>query len=305
MNNNTVEKESIIVVGMNRSGTKWLSNILLNHPNIFGIQTELDDGIVETNLFGIMQKKFDLTRPDDYVGFVELWSSTNFFKQTKLSKEFLYNLKPRPTNFLEIFKIVMNTCAEREGKSFWLQKTSPSLAFNVLSYFDKSNVILIKRDPIQTIKSTLKIILERRNNKKSFYLFLRQIYVYILDEKRLTKLYKEKKAIFISYEALKNNTENEIKKICNRIGLTYIPEMLNVKFKKNTSFKTGKDRIEIFSKTDEKTIKYLTVFLRLIPFPLLKFFKDLGYKKYILTKGDKSPFVPGTFSEIKNKYNIK
>ncbi len=297
--------QPIIIVGMNRSGTKWLSNILCNHPEIYGVQTELDDGIVETNLFGIIQNKFDITQPDDYVGFIELWSASNFFKQTKLNKEIFYQLSPRPTDFFDIFKFVMETCAIRENKKYWLQKTSPILAENVLEYFNNAHVLLIKREPIHTIKSTLKIFIERRNGKKSLYLFLRQIYIYILDEKRIHNIEKQKKAILISYENLKKNSENEIKKICDKIGLQFEKDMLNITYKKNTSFKNKDDRNQIFTKTDEKIIRVLTTLLRMIPFPLMKFMKDLGYKKHLLTKGDKSPLVPGTFSNIKVKYNIK
>ncbi len=41
----------IFIVGTNRSGTKWLSNILANHPDVAAVQTERTLGIVETYMF--------------------------------------------------------------------------------------------------------------------------------------------------------------------------------------------------------------------------------------------------------------
>ena len=86
----------IIVVGMNRSGTKWVSNILCNHEDVIGVQSERHFGILETNMFGTMQDKFDLSSPEDYVGFLEMWSKTEFFRRTDIDKQMFYELAPRP-----------------------------------------------------------------------------------------------------------------------------------------------------------------------------------------------------------------
>lgn len=62
----------IFIVGTNRSGTKWLSNILAKHPDVAAVQTERTQGIVETNMFHSLRIKFpDLRRPDDFVGLID------------------------------------------------------------------------------------------------------------------------------------------------------------------------------------------------------------------------------------------
>ena len=83
--------KKIFVLGKNRSGTKWLSNIILNNKEIAGIQSNYHRGILETNLFNVFNRKFgNLKRRDDYIAFVEVFTATDFFKLTGLSKELLY-----------------------------------------------------------------------------------------------------------------------------------------------------------------------------------------------------------------------
>ena len=112
----------VLVIGMDRSGTKWLSNILCNHYDIIGIQYEKAYGILETNMFGIMQKRFgDISALENYIGFIELWAQTNFFRISGIEKSFFYNLNYKPS-VLELFEILMNELAKRQKKEFWLQK---------------------------------------------------------------------------------------------------------------------------------------------------------------------------------------
>ncbi|MFW6008127.1 MAG: hypothetical protein ACOCP8_02575 [archaeon] len=42
--------EKIFVIGKNRSGTKWLSNTVANHKDVFCVQRPGAGGILETNL---------------------------------------------------------------------------------------------------------------------------------------------------------------------------------------------------------------------------------------------------------------
>ncbi|MBA7629902.1 hypothetical protein ES703_37409 [subsurface metagenome] len=46
----------IFVIGKNRSGTKWLSNVIANHKDIACIQHELFGGILEANVISRMPK---------------------------------------------------------------------------------------------------------------------------------------------------------------------------------------------------------------------------------------------------------
>lgn len=305
--NNNAAKKPIIVIGMNRSGTKWLSNILCNHTEIAGIQSENAKGILETNLFGTMQKKFDLNYLDEYLGFIHLWSKTNFFKRTKYDIEKFYVIKPRPKNYYEIFGLVMDNYAELQNKSYWLQKCSARNCEPIIEYFNGAHLIFIKRDIIDTLKSTFKLKnkkLDYELNKK-FYGFYHQVFIYVHDEKNMQRFFNLNNSIYVNYEDLKNNQEQIVKNICTSIGIEFDKKMINVSFDKNTSFDLNKDKEEFFTKFEKIKIKIFYKILKLIPFFLLSFLKNLGNRFYNFRHYKPAKLIPGTFSDYKFKYDMK
>lgn len=291
----------IIVIGMNRSGTKWLSNILSNHPDVISVQHERARGILETNMFGYMQTKFDLSNPDDYVGFVELWSKTHFFKLSQADKEMFRNLNPRPNNYFKLFEILMEDYRKRNNKQYWLQKTSPLIAgkttaLEVMEYFGEGYFVGIKRDIVDTLKSTLQLQVNRGQKRSALY---KATYRYVLEEKILKKCVK-KGATYIRYEELIKNMDGEIKRICDDIGIKYDRKMLGVPFNRNTSFKNNKERNRIITKREETIIKAVSEILRVLPLFVMKWIFEMKN----LLKGEPEPvhFISGTFGPLKDKY---
>ena len=55
----------IIIIGMDRSGTKWISNEISNHPDIIAIRDEEHNGILETNMFTMFLNNFNIENLDE------------------------------------------------------------------------------------------------------------------------------------------------------------------------------------------------------------------------------------------------
>jgi hypothetical protein len=226
----------IIVVGMNRSGTKWLSNILCNHPEVFGAQAKSHKGIIETNLFGKLQDLLgDIGPVEHYIAFVELWTRTDFFRATGVEKEFLYERRDRPRDMLEAFRLTMEEAARRRGARFWLQKTSPIEAIEVLHLFPDARVVTIQRGLVPTLESGAKMWRDRGQP----YSVLRAAAVYAYEAKLLRRVERDFRAVHVTYEALSRNPEQEIRSLCDHIGLSCRPEMISTPFEANTSFTAG------------------------------------------------------------------
>lgn len=70
----------IFVIGRNRSGTKWLSNIIASHHDVAAVQHEEHFGILEaTDVFLNMPILFgDLSIAENYMGFLDCFSQTDF-----------------------------------------------------------------------------------------------------------------------------------------------------------------------------------------------------------------------------------
>ena len=289
------EIKQIILIGMNRSGTKWLSNIFSNHPDIISIQHERGSGIQETNMFDKFQTIFgNLTYPDNYVALIECWSQTDFFKLTKLDKELLYKLNPRPINYFDLFKIVMDDLARKNNKIFWLQKTNPFNVRKCLHHYNNAHFIAIKRNIIDTLKSNIHVLRTRGARRKKI---IKETFFYVYQEKFLNELIQNNSVSFVTFEDLKANPAIIASGICNKIGIEFNESMLHIPFSKNTSFKSASDRDKVFSKTEVLIIKLFSKILSNIPLFVFIIIHNLLRK-------ENTDIIPGTFGYIKDKYNI-
>lgn len=283
----------IIVIGMNRSGTKWLSNILCNHPEVAGVQSERFTGIVETNIFETLPRKFgDLSRPDDYVAFVEFWALTEFFQIASVHKEMFYRLNPRPNNYYTLFSLLMNEVARRQRSNYWLQKTSPWHAPEALENFPEAKCLVIRRDRVDTLRSAHFLATGGKSP-----LSWKMIFGNILQDKILKKLERRRGAVSVRYEALRRNSEAEVARVCQQLGLSFQRDMLQVPFRKNTSFRTEQDRTFAFSRKERARIRIASTLGLVIPMRILLIARRIWGKRG-------TSVVPGTFLGTRDKYQI-
>jgi len=284
----------IIVVGMNRSGTKWLSNILCNHSLVTGVQSKRHCGILETNFFGEIDRFVgDLADVQNYVALVEFWSKTDFFKAMELEKDELYRFKPRPTTSTEFFDRVMSFAARRVGSKFWLQKTSP-VRWHTLRRFRNPRVVIIRRDILPTLESTVQLNKRQGDGPQ----LVRSIFLYVMQDKILRKVRREHAAIFVEYEKLRIRAHDEVERICSGLGLPMEDHLLEIPFKKNTSFRGPNDtQRHIFSKRDRAVIRVLQFLFKFIPLPML-------LVVHAAFRSRRPYLVVGTYSEIVERYDL-
>jgi len=70
----------IFVLGRNRSGTKWLTNLIANHPDVYCVQSESHGGVIETNLFDRADTSFgNPAIAENYIAFMAWFEQTDFF----------------------------------------------------------------------------------------------------------------------------------------------------------------------------------------------------------------------------------
>ena len=284
----------IIVIGMNRSGTKWLSNILCNHSLVTGVQSERHCGILETNFFGEIERFVgNLADVQNYVALVEFWSQTDFFKATKLAKEELYQFKPRPVTCAEFFDRVMSLTARRVGSKFWLQKTSP-IRCRILRRLQNPRVVIIRREILPTLESTIQLSKRQGERPK----LVRSILLYVLQDKILRKVRREYAALFVEYEKLRSETHAEVERVCSGLGLLMEDNLLEIGFEKNTSFRGPNDaQRNVFSKLERAVIRALQFTFRLVPLPVLLVVNEAFRSR-------RPYLVVGTYSEIVERYDL-
>jgi hypothetical protein len=144
----------IFVIGNNRSGTKWISNLLLGHPDIAGIQSPNHKGILETGLLTAFLEIFgSLTNSDSRIGCIECFAATDYFRLTGFDKDVLYRLPVG--NYYEFFRALMDRLADERGAGWWLQKFSPIALPGLMRHFSDARYVMITRGVTPTIRSNM------------------------------------------------------------------------------------------------------------------------------------------------------
>jgi len=285
----------IFVIGMNRTGTKWMSNLIANHPEVIAVQHERHTGILETNVFDAWPRKFpDLSLPDEYVGFIELWSRTDFFRITGTDKKILYDRSPRPTDILEMFRILMDDFATRNERRFWLQKVSPWATEDVLRHFREARLVVIERDPIDTLRSTHQLVTGGREP-----ISLKTITSHHLQQRLLHQLRSRPGVASVRFEELQKNTRRELERVCGELGLDFHKAMVESKYEKNTSFRGDEAaRRTALSEWEVRKIRGASLVLRGVPDSLLGFMRRLF-------RSHSNAVVNGTFGQVKAEHELR
>ncbi|MCJ7571068.1 MAG: sulfotransferase [Candidatus Thermoplasmatota archaeon] len=294
--------KQIFVLGVHRSGTKWLANILCSHSRIAGIQAERHYGIHESAFFCIVKDRFgDLQDDDNFIEFIETFSSSDYFILSNLDKTYFY--KNRPRSYDEFFRMMMDKYAEEQNAEFWLEKTPAHLLYfhDLSEIFPTAKFIIIKRNIIDSIKSDirLKYFNEHMQKKMKFSKIIFVIFLTFRYHLYYSNIYFQRQKqnyLLIEYEKLKKNRLEVTKKICNYLDIDFEQPMLEDKYKPNTLFTSEKERKEVLTKPEIIFIKIFNQVFRFLPSQFFSCFLPLYKKKFREVAG-----IPDWFYSIKKE----
>jgi len=177
--------QPIFVLGLNRNGTTWLQNILCNHPEIIGAQHKAHWGIKESNICQHIRYWGDFENDDQFIRFLELYSSGDHFKLAEGEKEYFY--QNRPKDFIEFFFEMMDNYANKKDVKYWTTKPEPlffrhprilkNFLKRATNRYEEIKFIGIKRNYIKALYSSLNMQNEfydwrkKKFNKEIFSLY--------------------------------------------------------------------------------------------------------------------------------------
>ncbi len=279
----------IFVIGNNRSGTKWISNLLLGHPDIAGVQSPNHNGILETSLLTIFPEIFGpLTYPDSRIGCIECFAATDNFLLTGFEKEVLYRLPVK--NYYEFFRALMDRLADQRGAGWWLQKFSPIVLPGLVLHFPDARYVMITRDVIPTTRSNLMMAGEAPRWRGT----IRHLYWYHFGIRQMQAYRNHPGVLPVCYETLLAETEKTVRGLCTKLDLDFSPAMLKVPFQPNRRFNGTGSAAEYFSTAFQRRVQYLSAPLARLP---LWAFRGI-HGCHRLFKRQRAPFLPTTFSIV-------
>ena len=256
----------IFVLGLARNGTTWISNILCQHPEIAGVQHIAHWGIKESKIFG--NKEYwgeDFREIDDFIRFLELYSSGDYFSLANGDKDFFY--KNVPNDFYDFYFTLMDRYAAKKDSKYWLTKLDPRFYSNIedLNKFltrakarygnNQVKFVSINRNPVEAIESG---VLYQGSSRPRQSLKWRIVYILVklsrevVDYNEINSLVDEEEGIRSDFSDLVQNRRAVCERLCNYLNLKFNKSMLEDKFPANSSYK-GRQETTSITKA-EKTV---------------------------------------------------
>lgn len=244
----------LFIIGMPRSGTKLLRDLLNQNPNI-GIPTN------ETHFIPTMIKRFgnppNFNLDTEYNRFFKSLRNTIFWKtmKTNVSEMTKDDLKKYAdiTSWNSIFEVILKYYAPsgRTENFIWGDK-SPTYTNNYLlmkEIFPNSKFIHIIRDPRDCCLSA------KKTWGKNIYRTA-EVWRQWLINVRENGLGSEENYLEVLYEDLISNPEDTVRNICNFIPCKYTREMIELK-KPSENLGDTKGQIIIVKQNIKKYVKGL------------------------------------------------
>ena len=240
--------------------------MLCNHPAIAGVQAEEHQGIHESAFFSHVEGFFgDLNDANNFIQFVEVFGSSDYFRLTGLCKSLLYEHQPR--TYEAAFRVVMDQYAKTQGKRFWVEKTPSHTrhAERIASYYDDAKFIIVERDVRSVVNSFIKHNDVQGGLRKRIFI-LRNVFHYVKYEKYAASFIAHNHRCYrVRYEDLVNNPASSMEDICHFLGIHYDGRVTEQRFNPNSSFGALNKRESLLDDFDTLFISLLGGAMRLLP----------------------------------------
>lgn len=241
----------VFILGKHRSGTTWLSNVLLNSHDISSVIDEgFHRGICESSLYSHFfpyVDKLGLTLEKQ----IELYSNSRYFLCSGADKSCLDNIKTRK----DFIKVVASQLCRKNNTNIFLEKTpAHSLKIReIISDFPNAKFLVIKRNMIDVAESSF----ARFEEYKTFTSKIRFGFVYNSYYKLIDYQLKDKNSnsMFVNYEDL-NEHFSDIFEFVNVSRFT--DSISHFKKKSSQNIKSKKlSHIDIFALNSGVVLSYL------------------------------------------------
>ncbi|MDH5523373.1 MAG: sulfotransferase [Desulfobulbaceae bacterium] len=285
----------VFVIGMERSGTKWLASILAQHPAICAPYCP-QGGVFEPNFDSLGVFFEDINPHDQFIGLTELIIKTDFYKALKLPPDLPYTWASRPPNYIKFYGRLMEEYTKIHKGQYWVQKSGiPSVARLIEQYPD-AHYITIRRNMIDNLKSKKAMALRENSCCQVFKMSI----IYKIEYRQMVALKNQIKNFKeIDFGILRSGETNKIREIHKMLNIEERePQITHCGNKGHSSFRSDKERKRILSQLDLIKIRIGSIIGACIPLIIWRLYLAIRPKK-------NRPIVRGAFLDIANSYEYK
>ena len=212
-----------------RSGTTLLERLLNRHSQIF-IPPETVF-FYKLKQQGLLYKEFDLSEAKV---FLQKYINSKAVKLLNLPEEnILEVMLNNADSYKVIFENLMNILMGSLNKKYWGEKTPHHLHCidRILEFYTDAKIIIVVRDGRSVVKSHI-----RQPNWSNSLIYSSKYWANDAIKIRSILDSGKKNILLVSYEDLVLNTEQELKNVCDFIGVSYISSILENNRNDNSQF---------------------------------------------------------------------
>jgi Sulfotransferase family len=262
------EPRPVFVLGLQRSGTTWIANLLCEHPKIAGVQAAEHRGIHESIFFSHFARAYGDLRDDNAFGkFARHLSTSDYYLLTELPERWLE--QQRPTSYADAFRRLMNEVAHRKQAACWIEKSPHHtlLCDALAQQFPDARFVCVIRSDVGLARSRLWAYGRTPQRYPARLLTLaRAIAANALYSRVLRRFVRRcPRAILVAYEALAEDLEREMRRIATFLGLAFDDRLLRSQYGANSSFGSERARARALGQIDRAVVRLLAAVARITP----------------------------------------
>jgi Sulfotransferase family len=258
----------VFVLGLQRSGTTWIANLLCEHPKIAGVQAAEHRGIHESIFFSHFARAYGDLRDDDAFGrFARHLTSSDYYLLTELPEDWLE--RQRPTSYADAFRLLMNEVARRKRATCWIEKSPHHtlLCDALAQQFPDARFVCVTRSDVGLARSRLWAYgrTPQRYPGRLFTL-ARATAANALYSRVLRQFVRRcPRAILVTYEALTEDLEREMRRTATFLGQAFDRRLLRSRYGANSSFGSERARAQALGRVDRAVIRLLSAVAGITP----------------------------------------
>lgn len=262
----------IFVLGMQRSGTTWVSNMLEGSGVVAAVTAEEHHGVHESVFFSHFAHGFEpFQDANARRRFREAFLKSDYFLLTDLLPDVVDEALLNALDYADVFDAVMQTLAARDGKTHWLEKSPhhTMLAEELADRFPDALFVCVVRESRSLIASRLAAYgREPSRNLRRVVDILRGALVNSLYLRRLQRFAEGcDRAMLLRYETFRRDQSRGRGQLVQFLRLSVPADNLVSTFAPNTSHIRADT--QLLSSFDTLLIRVGDAFGRLLPLSLL------------------------------------
>ncbi|OED49885.1 sulfotransferase family protein [Leisingera sp. S232] len=139
---------AIFVLGLQRSGTTWLANMIVGSGVVAAVTAPEHQGVHESVFFSHFARAFgEFANPTARADFEEALAQSDYFLLTGLPRAFLRDTVATAQDYAEVFERLMRRVMVDQGSRRWLEKSPHHtlLAAELAARYPKAQFICVAR----------------------------------------------------------------------------------------------------------------------------------------------------------------